>query len=43
MPMEYFTQEDLKPSEKTIWIIKQIAYTYRVLKTNGRIEPYCLN
>lgn len=41
--MKYFTQEDLNPSEKTLSIIRQIAYTYRVIKENGHKKVYCLN
>lgn len=41
--MKHFTKEDLKPSEKTLNIIRQVAYTYRVIKINGRNEVYCLN
>ena len=29
--MKHFTPEDLKPSEMTLNIIRQIAYTYRVM------------
>ena len=36
--MKYFT-----PSEKTLQIIRQIAYTYRVIKVNGKNEVFCLN
>ena len=43
LPMEYFTSEEAKPSEKTLNFIRQIAYTYRVLTMNGRTESYCLN
>lgn len=42
-PMDYFTSEEFKPSEKTLNIIRQIAYTYRVIKMNGKDECYCLN
>ena len=42
-PMEYFTSEEARPSEKTLNFIRQIAYTYRVLTMNGRTESYCLN
>lgn len=42
-PMKYFTQEEKKPSNKTLSIIRQIAYTYRVIKLNGQNEIYCLN
>lgn len=42
--MRYFTQEKLNPSERTLEIIKQIAYTYRVIKmADGTSVPYCLN
>lgn len=41
--MEYFTSEELNPSERTLNIIRQIAYTYRALKVNGHYEMYCLN
>ncbi len=41
--MKYFTQEEKKPSIKTLNIIRQIAYTYRVIKMNGHNEAYCLN
>lgn len=44
MPMKYFfTLEKKSPSEETINIIKQIAYTYRAIKTNGNVEMICLN
>lgn len=41
--MKYFTSEDLKPSEKTLNLIRQIAYTYRIMKMNEGEQPYCLN
>lgn len=41
--MKFFTQEDLKPSEQTINLIRQIAYTYRTAVINGKVESYCLN
>ncbi len=41
--IEIFTPEEMKPSEKTLNIIRQIAYTYRVMKVNGKLEAYCLN
>lgn len=41
--MQKFTPEELKPSEKTLHLIRQIAYTYRVLRSNGRPQAYCLN
>ena len=43
-PMKYiFTPEELRPSKRTIQIIKQIAYTYRAFKMNGKYEVLCLN
>ena len=39
MPMQIFTYEEMTPSERTIRLIKQIAYTYRVAKQ----QAYCLN
>ncbi len=42
--MKYFTPNVLKPSERTLNLIKQIAYTYRVAKmADGSIVSYCLN
>ena len=41
--MKYFTQEELKPSEKTLNIIRQIAYTYRLTKANGSSNAYCMS
>ncbi|MGP1545737.1 MAG: hypothetical protein ACTTI1_05330 [Prevotella intermedia] len=41
--IEIFTKEEMKPSEKTLNIIRQIAYTYRVMKVNSKLETYCLN
>ena len=42
--MQYmFTPAELRPSKRTIKIIKQIAYTYRVFKMNGKYEVLCLN
>ncbi len=38
-----FTSEETRPSERTINIIKQIAYTYRAIKMNGKYEAFCLN
>lgn len=42
-PMKHFTPSDLSPSEKTLSIIRQIAYTYRAVKINGSTKSYCLN
>ena len=41
--MQYFTHEDLNPSERTLNLIRQIAYTYRPVEINGKMESYCLN
>ncbi len=41
--MTYFTQEELKPSEKTLNIIRQIAYSYRIATVNGKQKVCCLN
>ena len=41
--MKHFTPEDTNPSSKTLNIIRQIAYTYRIIKMNGKNEVYCLN
>lgn len=38
-PMQIFTYEEMNPSEKTLRMIKQIAYTLRV---NNK-KAYCLN
>ncbi len=43
MPMKYFTPEDMKPSEQTLNLIRQIAYTYKVFKNSGKPQVYCLN
>lgn len=37
--MQIFTPEEMTPSEKVIRLIKQIAYTYRVVNNTA----YCLN
>ena len=43
MPMkQYSTSDEQRPSKKTINMIKQIAYTYRTIKMNGRYEAFCL-
>ncbi|MCH3995339.1 MAG: hypothetical protein LKG14_04320 [Prevotella sp.] len=33
----------LHPSERTLNLIRQIAYTYQVISLNGRKEVICLN
>ena len=39
MPMQIFTREEMTPSERTLRIIRQIAYTYRIVNQ----QAYCLN
>lgn len=41
--MPNFTSEELKPSEKTLNLIRQIAYTYRTFMTEAGSRSYCLN
>ena len=42
--MKYFTPGALKPSEKTLRLIKEIARSYRVVKMeNGSYVAFCLN
>ncbi len=41
--MQYFTQEEPGPSEKTLNLIRQIAYSCRSVKMNGKYELYSLN
>ncbi len=43
LPMQNFTLEEMKPSEHVLNMIRQIAYSYRVMKVNGKNEAYCLN
>ena len=38
-----FTQEEMRPSAKTIYFIKQIAYTYRTIMRNGQYKACYLN
>lgn len=40
---QYSTSDEMRPSRKTINMIKQIAYTCRAIKMNGRYETFCLN
>ena len=37
--MQIFTLEEMTPSKKTLYFIKQFAYTYRVANN----KAYCLN
>lgn len=41
--MKYFTSEELKPSEATLNLIRQLARTYRVVDINNKKTSYCLN
>lgn len=41
--MRHFTSEEQTPSERTLNFIRQLAYTYRVIKMNGKNEAFCLN
>ena len=43
MPMANFTPNELKPSEKTLRLILQIAYSYKVLKKADKPCPLCLS
>ena len=38
-----FTSEELKPSEKTLNLIRQIASSDRVININGKMQTFCLN
>lgn len=39
----YFTHDDWKPSEHSLGLIRQFAYTYRTYKVGDRYEAYCVN
>lgn len=41
--MKKFTPEEMGPSARTLMLIRQIAYTYRVSKLTGRPLNYCVN
>ena len=41
--MQIFTQEDVRPSEKTLQLIRQIAYSYQALNNKDNHKVYCLN
>ena len=43
MPMDFFTQEDTKPSEKTLSLIRQVAHTFRIKMRNSSLDLYCVN
>jgi len=42
-PMKFFTPEETEPSKKTLNLIRQIAYSYRVVHANGKDVAYCIN
>ena len=41
--MKYFTAEEMRPSEQTLHIIRQIAYYYRSIAIKGKEKSYCFN
>ena len=41
--MYLFSQDVKKPTSMTLNIIRQRAYSVRVMKMNGQNEVYCLN
>lgn len=41
--MKYFTLEELKPSETTLNLLRQLARTYRVIDIDNKKVSYCLN
>lgn len=41
--MIFSTLEEFQPKEKTLNLIRQIAYTYRSLNFRGEEDFYCLN
>lgn len=43
LPMKYFTQEEARPSDLSLNIVRQFAYAYNALKTRGQTGMYCLN
>lgn len=38
-----FTSEEMRPSAKTIFFIKQLAYTYRAFKKKESCKAYYVN
>ena len=38
-----FTSEEMRPSAKTIYFIKQLAYTYRAFKKKESCQAYYVN
>ncbi len=43
MPMQIFTHDELSPRESTLYIIRQIAHSYRAMKGCDEPLPLCLN
>lgn len=43
MPIKIFTTEELNPSEKTLMLIRQLAYSYKTLHLNKNKKLICLN
>lgn len=44
MPMQYFTPDDFTPSERTLYLIRQLAYNYKVCKNSDNQNIVaCLN
>ena len=41
--MDYFTQEDMKPSDKTLALIRQVAHTFRIKACGRGMDVCCLN
>lgn len=41
--MNNFTPDETGPSARTLMLIRQIAYTYRVSKLTGRPLNFCVN
>ena len=42
MPMKYFTPEEMKPSKKTLDLIREFAHSYQVIKIKTK-NGLCLN
>ncbi len=41
--MNIFTHEDLTPRESTLYIIRQIAHSYRIMRGTDIPLPLCMN
>lgn len=41
--MVYFTPDELSPSATSLNIIRQMAYTYRTRRTDGKVVIMCTN